>query len=182
MDESMEKRILLSFALSLAVLMAFSWLFAPPPPVPEVVPETGEQVTFEIEPPAAGREIVPPQPAPTQNPNGQTERSIEETAFRAVDSEVLAEELQAERIEQIIIDTERFEVRISNEGGRLENVQLKDYAGAEGDDSLELIGQEAGESVGWPLAIATGDSAIDEAIEAALFVADQIVACLRLLS
>ena len=174
MDESMEKRILLSFALSLAVLMAFSWLFAPAPSPssPEVNPEIDNPVPSEIEAPAAGRQIERTPRASIESPTGQIGRSIAETAFGALEGDVLAEELRAERIEQILIDTTRFELRISNEGARLENVQLKDYAGAEGE-ALELIDQEAGESVGWPLAISTGDTAIDEAIETALFVVDE---------
>ena len=166
----MEKRILLSFALSLAVLMAFSWAFTPPPPPPEVVPETGDQVTAPDETPAPEIENLPP--AATQSAGVQEASSIAETAIGAVESEGLLEDLRAERVEQIVIDTTRFGVRISNEGARLESVQLRDYAGAEGEP-LELIGQDAGESVGWPLAISTGDTAIDEVIETALFVADR---------
>ena len=174
MDESMEKRILLSFALSLAVLMAFSWLFAPPPPSPEVVPETDNQVTAEIETLPAGEEIENSLPVSAESPTNPTEEApgIAEAAFRAVEGEIPPEQLRAERIEQFLIDTPQLGVRISNEGARLESVQLRNYVGPEGDP-LELIGQDVGQTVGWPLAILTGDSAIDEAIETALFVADQ---------
>ncbi len=177
MDESMEKRILLSFALSLAVLMAFSWAFSPPPPPPEVVPETGDQVTAPDETPAPEIENLPP--AATQSPEVQEASSIAETAIGAVESEALLEDLRAERVEQILIDTTRFGVRISNEGARLESVQLRDYAGTEGEP-LELIGQDAGESVGWPLAISTGDPAVDEAIDNALFVVNRSGSGVRL--
>ncbi len=179
MDESMEKRILLSFALSLAVLMAFSWMFAPPPPSPDVVPETGNQVTSETETPAQGPEIENALPASTESPAPQEEPGIAETAFRALEGEAFTEELRADRSEQILIDTTHLGARISNEGARLESVQLRDYAGPEGE-AIELIGQDAGENVGWPLAIATGDSAIDEAIETALFVADRSGSGVRL--
>ena len=173
----MEKRILLSFTLSLAVLMAFSWAFSPPPPPPEVVPETGDQVTAPDETPAPEIENLPP--AATQSPEVQEASSIAETAIGAVESEALLEDLRAERVEQILIDTTRFGVRISNEGARLESVQLRDYAGTEGEP-LELIGQDAGESVGWPLAISTGDPAVDEAIDNALFVVNRSGSGVRL--
>ena len=170
MDESMEKRILLSFALSLAVLMAFSWLFAPPPPSPEVTPETANQITSEIEALPAGQAIENPLPDLAEN-STEEPSGIAVAAFSAVEGGVPPEDLRAERIEQFLIDTPQLGVRISNEGARLESVQLRNYVGPEGNP-LELIGQDAGQTVGWPLAILTGDSAIDEAIETALFVAD----------
>ncbi len=172
MDESMEKRILLSFALSLAVLMAFSWVFSPTPPPAESISGPDNEVASEIETPAPAPEIENPPSTSPVRPNELGGRTAEETAVGAVETEVAAEDLQADRIEQIFIETSRFEVLISNEGARLENIRLKDYDGTAGEP-LEIIGQDAAESVGWPLAISTGDSEIDEAINGALFVTDQ---------
>lgn len=163
MEESMEKRILLSFALSLAVLSAWFWLFSPPPASPEVIPDAGSEIAGESETPAVPVDSGPTVPALTE-----TAPAVLESA----DTEEVVLELEAAIVETIRIDTVRFEVRISNQGARLESLRLKNYAGAEGDP-LELIDSDVGESIGWPLAIATGDAALDEAIQSALFVTEQ---------
>ncbi len=159
----MEKRILLSFALSLAVLSAWFWLFSPPPASPEVIPDAGSEIAGESEAPAVPVDSGPTVPALTE-----TAPAVLESA----DTEEVVLELEAAIVETIRIDTVRFEVRISNQGARLESLRLKNYAGAEGDP-LELIDSDVGESIGWPLAIATGDAALDEAIQSALFVTEQ---------
>ena len=52
----------------------------------------------------------------------------------------------------------------------MRSLRLRNYEGAEGEP-LELISQEVGTSVGWPLSLWTGDAATDEIIKNALFVA-----------
>ena len=149
----MEKRILLSFALSLAVLLAFSWLFSPPPPPPDgpeavappqVQAEPSENATAPLPP-------LPPLPAP----------------FEEAATEVIATSVQ-----EVIVETPRYEVRISNDGARLESIRLRDYEGEPGE-MLELVDPVVGASVGWPLEITTGDAATDEAIQAALYVVER---------
>ena len=162
----MEKRILLSFALSLAVLSAWFWLFSPPPASPELIPDAGSEIAGESETPSVPVESEPAAPPLTEGAN------VEGAVLESADTEEVVLELEAASVETIRIDTARFVVRINNQGARLESVRLKNYSGAEGDP-LELFDSDVGESVGWPLAIATGEAALDEAIQSALFVAEQ---------
>jgi YidC/Oxa1 family membrane protein insertase len=79
----------------------------------------------------------------------------------------------------VTIESEVLSLRISNRGGVLESVRLREYDGLEGE-MLELIDAEIGATAGWPLALATGDPAIDAALEDALFVVEEGASEIRL--
>ena len=150
-------------ALFLAVLSAWFWLFLPPP---GVISETVSEIADERQTLSVSVEGGPTGPSLIEDTD------TEEAVLESDDNEEVALELEAENVQTIRIDTTRFDVRISNQGARLESVRLKDYAGEDGSP-LELIDSDFGQRVGWPLAISTANAALDQAIQSALFVADQ---------
>jgi YidC/Oxa1 family membrane protein insertase len=143
----MEKRVIIAFVLSFAVLYAFRAYFQPP--------STGErQQTTETQ------SITPP-PIPSAPAPPLAEKSREAVAP--------AENLQAEKTEELTVDTPLYTAVISNVGAVLRSFSLKDYKDGEGKP-VELINQTAGGKVGWPMAIQTGDKAIDDELTKGLFV------------
>ena len=161
----MEKRILLSFALSLAVLLAFSWLSPPPAPDPNV-----PEVTTPVQTPAELPDDADTFPATPLTTVGEAELFPAQTESVGVAPPELVGEVIAEFVREILVETLRYEARLNNEGARLESIRLRGYDDESGE-MLELVDREAGPIVGWPLAITTGDAATDEAIQTARFVA-----------
>ena len=178
----MEKRILLAFVLSGLVMFLYYGFLAPPPqPVPPAGP-----------PPAAGS-TPPAETAPAPQPAAAPER-MSEAPETTIDTMIAAPattttDVRAEFAEEVRVDTARYSIIVSNEGGLLRSLRLKDYEGPVGEDDrgllarllgrplatapIELINQDAGASVGWPLAFSTGDPATDEQLRTALYVADR---------
>jgi YidC/Oxa1 family membrane protein insertase len=143
----MEKRVIIAFVLSFAVLYAFRAYFQPP--------STGErQQTTETQ-------SITPQPVPAAPASPVVEKSSE--------AAVPAENLQAEKTEELTVATPLYTAVISNVGAVLRSVSLKDFKDGEGHP-VELINQTAGGKVGWPLAMQTGDKAIDDELAKGLFV------------
>ena len=161
----MEKRILLSFALSLAVLLAFSWLSPPPAPDPNV-----PEVTTPVQTPAELPDDADTFPTTPLTTVGEAELFPAQTESVGVAPPELVGEVIAEFVREILVETLRYEARLNNEGARLESIRLRGYDDESGE-MLELVDREAGAIVGWPLAITTGDAATDEAIQTARFVA-----------
>jgi YidC/Oxa1 family membrane protein insertase len=143
----MEKRVIIAFVLSFAVLYAFRAFFTPPP--------TGErQQTTETQsttPPA-----VPPAAAAP-------------VAEKPSDLAVPAGHLRAEQSEELAVDTPLYTAVVSNVGAVLRSFTLKNYKDGEGRP-VELINQTAGGKVGWPFAMQTGDKSIDDQLAKAMFV------------
>ncbi len=143
----MEKRVILAFVLSFAVLYAFRALYSPSPPAES---ETSVQTTSTV---------------PTTNGSRGSNPPAEKTeALSATVGDV-----RAEKAEDVEIDTPLYTAIFSNIGGVLTSYKLKAYSDAEGHP-LELIDQTAGAKVGWPLAVTTGDKTLDEELSRAQFV------------
>src|SRR2546426_4752134 len=147
----MEKRVILAFVLSFAVLYAFRALYTPSPPASELP----QSAPTSAPPPPTSRAV----PAQAPPPKGD-ERSLS----------VPAGNIQAEKSEEIVFDTPLYVATFSNVGAVLKSFKLKQYPDGEGHP-VELINQEAGSKVGWPLALTTGDQAQDEQLRVAQFVA-----------
>src|SRR5215470_4796976 len=117
----MEKRVIIAFVLSFAILYAFRALYSPPPTPPGQPAETRQST--ETAP--AGRETASAQPLI------QPAEQVPTTAPEAA---------QAEKAEEIPIDTPLYTATISNVGGVLKSYRLKKYTDGEGRP-LELINQ-----------------------------------------
>lgn len=162
-EDSIEKRILLAFALSFVVLFVFTRFLAPPveaPPQPVAEQEPSAEAT---QPPAAvaAPESLPQpgvQPAPEQ---GEAQAGEQET-------------IQADFAGDVSIETSLYGATIANEGGQLRSLRLPEYEGELGTGMpLELVNPETAQVLGWPLAIETGDLATDEAIRTGLHVVER---------
>ncbi len=165
----MEKRILLAFALSFVVLFAFSRFSAPPQPL--------ESPNNEVSgPPSEAPDVSRASDAASEATPVREDRVPRAGAFEERNpSEPTSDsqrEIEAQRSEELTLETGVYYAVFSNEGGALRSLRLRDYEGAEGEP-LELINQEVGASLGWPLSLATGDQATDEVIRNALFVAER---------
>jgi YidC/Oxa1 family membrane protein insertase len=131
------------------VLYAFR-AFYTPPPQPEAQSAETDPAPAPSNEPAKPQfpEIAQPQPQPQPRiPDGN---------------------ISAEKQEEIVIDTPLYIATFWNVGGVLKGFRLKGYSDGQGQP-VQLINQETGEKVGWPLAIASGDKTIDDALSAGQF-------------
>jgi|SRR5688572_255920 len=136
----MEKRILIAFLLSFAVLYLSRFLLPPPPPPEKPAPN--------VETP-----VVPPAPA----------------AVTPQPQETAGESIQAESERDEVVDTELYQAVVSNKGGVLKSFQLKKFPDASGKPT-ELIDAYAAGQVGFPLALGTADPALNKLLSEARFV------------
>src|SRR2546422_11489420 len=150
----MEKRVILAFVLSLGVLYAFRWMFTPPTPPPE------EAATVQSAEPR-------PTPAPAAAPVTSTKPPKESAAPAEASPRA---DVRAEKAEEFAFDTSLYTAMLSNIGGTLKSYKLKAYADAEGKP-IELIDGNAGNKLGWPLVLVTGDAALDDVLAKANYAA-----------
>jgi YidC/Oxa1 family membrane protein insertase len=150
----MEKRVILAFILSFAVLYGFQALFSPPAPPPG----------SDVPPPVQNPDV--PAPAPTSPPASNTASSI--TPARPA-TPPPAEDVRAEKPEEFTFESPLYTATVSNVGGVLKSYTLKAYTGGEGKP-LELINPDVAAKVGWPLQLVTGEAALDETLAGAAFV------------
>ena len=142
----MEKRLILAFVLSFVVLYGYQAFFSPPP-------EPGANPATTIQNPQ------PPVAPPVSATSAPAERIT--AAAPAPKEDVLAE-----KAEEFVVETALYTATVSNAGGVLKSYKLKAYADAEGGP-IELISELGGTKLGWPLAIETGDAALDETLSEA---------------
>jgi len=147
----MEKRVILAFVLSFAVLYAFRSFYAPPP-----LPQTATQEEAS--------------PAPQANAGVPVAQPVEKPPENKAPSP--SEDIRAENAADFSIEMPLYTARFTNAGGVLKSFRLTQYADGEGYP-LELINPEVGQKVGWPLALVTGDKTIDDQLKNALFVRKQ---------
>jgi YidC/Oxa1 family membrane protein insertase len=143
----MEKRVIIAFILSFAVIYGFQVLFAPPPapPATDSAPSVQTPAPSTSTPaPTASSSVAPPPPAAP------------------------GKELRAEKTEDFVFDTPLYTATVSNIGGALKSFRLKGY-GDEGQPQ-ELISETIAAKVGWPLVLLTGEAALDETLAGASFV------------
>jgi YidC/Oxa1 family membrane protein insertase len=148
----MEKRVIIAFILSFAVLYGFQALFSPPPQQqPADSPAAVQNTPAPAPAQAPANSVSPVQPSPA-------------TATPAVP----VEEIRGEEPEEFVFDSPLYTATLSNIGGALKSFKLKAY----GDERspLELINETIASKVGWPLVLVTGDAALDETLAGASFV------------
>jgi YidC/Oxa1 family membrane protein insertase len=148
----MEKRVILAFVLSIAVMYAYTVLFSPrKPPEPETQPQTS-----------------------TTTPANQSANTAAGVVQAAEAAAPATKELDthADTPEDFAVDTPLYTATISNVGGVLKSYKLKAYSDAEGHP-LELIDQTSAAKVGWPLTVITGDKTTDDELNGAQLVGHQ---------
>src|SRR5262245_59223630 len=135
----MEKRVILAFVLSFVVLYAFRALYMPKP--------TSEPTATATAPESVAP--TPPSNPPKQVPSSPAVEAAPEAA----------ENIGSEKREDVVFETPLYIATFSNVGGVLKSFKLKGYPDGEGQP-VQLINQQAGEKVGWPLAVLSGEKEI----------------------
>src|SRR5215467_1212891 len=161
----MEKRVIIAFVMSFVVLYAFRALYMPPKPA-----EPAEQQQSTESQAAPAPAPTPVQPAPPE---------VAQSTKHEAPVPNTPRDLRGEKPENFTIDTPLYSATISNVGGVLRNFFLKTYKDGEGHP-LQLINQMAGDRVGFPLAITTGDKTIDDELARAVFSGHREDAAIRL--
>src|SRR5581483_3623205 len=133
----MEKRVVLAFVLSIAVMYAFTALYTPRK-APE--PNPIEQSSAATPSPATTSTPAANTPAPTQS---------------ASDAPATEQDARADKAEDFVLQTPLYTATISNVGGVLKSYKLKSYSDGVGQP-LELIDQNSAAKTGWPLTLSTG--------------------------
>jgi YidC/Oxa1 family membrane protein insertase len=146
----MEKRVILAVALSFLVLSLYRVMYTP---TPSSEPATNTQA------PATAT------PATKAATNPESSKEPESAASAPAD-------IHGEKSEELAIETPMYRLTFSNTGAVLKSVKLKSYLDGQGNP-LELINQEAGSKVGWPLAFATEEKSIVDQLRNGVFAAKQ---------
>jgi YidC/Oxa1 family membrane protein insertase len=123
------RRLFLAALLSLAVLLAWQWIFppAPPSPAPSVPQESASAPTPESAPPEA---LASPAASPAQEDSG----AVEQAAQRAP--------IAADREERIVLETERAVLEFTNRGAQLLSAELTRHEQTEGG-RVDLVRRRA---------------------------------------
>jgi YidC/Oxa1 family membrane protein insertase len=151
----MEKRILVAFLLSLAVLYGSRLLFPPKPAEPITEQASASTSTSAVPSPGPAQSATPP-PVPTPP--------------KIAEDEPETGNIQADQQEDVQVENSLYSATISNHGAVLRSFRLKaPYKDAEGKP-IELIDAAGAAKIGWPFAISTLDPKLDEQISGANFV------------
>jgi len=151
----MEKRFILAFVLSILVLYLTQSLYSPkpaPPPAPDATSGTNGL------PPAQDTKALVATPVESTTPQNPVSQGASN------------QKIHADKPQEFTVDMPLYVATFWNVGGVLKSFRLKNYPDGQGGP-VELINQESGEKIGWPLAQVTGDKGIDDQLHAAKFAA-----------
>jgi YidC/Oxa1 family membrane protein insertase len=153
----MEKRLLLAFVLSAAILFAWSVLFPPPQRVPPPPSPAVDEVVEETVAPGPAAEETPADPAGASTP-----RPL-----------VVDEVVGAEIVETVELVNDEVSIVLSNRGAAIESYRLLGYEGDVGEP-VDLIQTVPSPERALPLQLLTVDGP-DEALYTVERTADEVV-------
>ena len=156
MDDT-NKRVLIAFALSFAILMV--WKFAFPPP-PEPVPPKK---------PAAVTQTQAPTPTQTPAPAPVAGKSAPAKSTAPAPAVVLPVQ-QGEKAEELVIENGLYRVTFSTEGGVVRSWILKKFVDEHGKP-LDVVNGPACEKLGFPMSLNSPDPELAKKLNSALYVA-----------
>ena len=146
-----EKRVLLAFALSFLLMMAWRSLYPPPEPPPE---------TQTVEAPAAA-EGAAGAPAPSAEP------------ARALPYATLPVS-QGSQAEEITIENDLYRIVFSTQGAVVKSWVLKEYKDSRKEESLreplDVVNAAACEGVGYPFSLSLESTDLTQKVNEAVFV------------
>jgi YidC/Oxa1 family membrane protein insertase len=149
-----EKRVILAFGLSFAILLLWRVFLAPkapPPPTPTETPAAETQ-------PAPSQKEAPKTPPPPRLPAAELPKPV------ALPVQ------QGTQAEDIVIDGDVSRVTLSTQGAVIRSWVLKDYTDEKGHP-LDLIQTAACEQLGFPLSLKLTDPQLSKKLNSAIFVA-----------
>lgn len=138
----MEKRVLLAVALSFLVMVG--WLFLFPPPKPHPLPPAEAAVPASSPAPAVTEPVASDETAPAPAP------------------------VAAEKAEEVRVETDLFEVALTNRGARVTSWSLRAFPTSDGR-ALELVPRGASVEGALPLAVDLDDAQLADKINQGLF-------------
>ncbi len=137
-----QKRLLLAFALSFAVLMLWRLLF--PPPLPRK-PATA---------PVKTASSAQPQQPVSSKPAAPVSLAVQ----------------QGSKAEEIVVEGDLYRITLSTEGAVVRNWVLKKYR-EDKEQPLDVVNRDACQKLGFPMSIDLADAALASKLNSALFVA-----------
>ncbi|MGB5342110.1 MAG: membrane protein insertase YidC [Thermoanaerobaculia bacterium] len=137
------KRLLIAAALSMAVMLAWSYFFPPPEPPQRQTP---------TQEPAALEEIATPVP---EEPPEVVVEEVGEPASISTE-EPVAESVSAEREQLVVVETAEFRAEMTNRGAQLVSYQLLKHKSADGGP-VDLVRRRA--AAPYPFGLATPQGA-----------------------
>jgi len=156
MDDT-NKRVLIAFALSFAILVGWRYAFPPPPePVPPkpVAPAVPTQPSTAVQ--AAGAAPAASKGAP---------------AISAPPAPAVALPVQQGSLaEKIIIESDLYRVTFSTEGGVVKSWVLKKFVDEHGKP-LDVVNGPACQKLGFPMSLSLADPELSKKVNSAFFVA-----------
>ncbi len=158
----MEKRLLLAFVLSAAILLAWSILFPPPQPT-RATP--GQEA---IQP--DGTTTVAPSPEAGPDQTNPPEEIVEEVAA----AELLSEAVGSTTQKIVVLRNDKIEVELTNQGAAVSAYRLSHYDGDDGRP-LDLVQTVPLPERSLPLQLVSSDGpdnelyAVEEIVDGAVF-------------
>jgi YidC/Oxa1 family membrane protein insertase len=159
MDDT-NKKVIIAFALSFAILMLWRFVFPPPePPAPPAKAPTAAQTQ-----PAAQK------PGTTPAPAGEKATAPEAAKKAAPPAPVQLPVREGTKAEEIVVENDVSRVTISTEGAVVKSWVLRKYRDEKGE-LLDVVNRPACETLGFPLSLKLGDEETTKKLNSALFVA-----------
>src|SRR5437588_3055259 len=140
-----EKRVLLAFLISIAMLMLWRALFPPPRPPKATAPAQGKATPAQ-QGATAAPPTSPPQPVPLPVEQGV-------------------------KTEEIVVEGDLYRVTLSTQGAVVKSWVLKKYFDGKGN-LLDVVNGPACETLGFPMSIQLDDQALSARLNSALYVAN----------
>ena len=140
-----EKRVLLAFLISIAMLMLWRALFPPPRPPKATAPAQGKATPAQ-QGATAAPPTSPPQPVPLPVEQGV-------------------------KTEEIVVEGDLYRVTLSTQGAVVKSWVLKKYFDGKGD-LLDVVNRPACETLGFPMSIQLADQALSARLNSALYVTE----------
>ncbi|PYV27803.1 MAG: hypothetical protein DMG27_02890 [Acidobacteria bacterium] len=140
-----EKRVLLAFLISIAMLMLWRALFPPPRPPKATAPAPAKATSAQ---PTAATAMPTPPPKPVPLPVAQGVKT-----------------------EEIVVEGDLYRVTLSTQGAKVKSWVLKKYFD-ENEKPLDVVNGPACETLGFPMSIHLDDQALSARLNSAFYVAN----------
>lgn len=163
----MEKRIFLAIALSIAVLVGWSWLA--PRLFPELArkPAPATTTTASTKTPPAATSTSAPAPAPTGT-------STTSPAAPSVSPAPPAAPISANRVQHTVIDMPKYRAVMSNRGAQLISFTLKEYKQKTSPEPVDLVKARGAHRTDFPFTIEAADEALMTRLNSSLYAVSDV--------
>ena len=161
----MEKRLLLFFGVTFVLVSLWPRIFPPPQPLEPLEPPPSMEDVREVEP-------VGNAPLDVSTPSPETESPAAAAAPAPAPEDDKAAEVAAASERTVVVETSKYEMKLTNRGARLLSFMLQEYRDTEGRP-YEMLGQSASAQLNIrPLDVRLEDSGQTAAAIRALFEVD----------